>query len=609
MFVSPNRAQSTVPSPQHTEPAAAAPADAGPVNPAGQLLRHMATSGLPAGTHPAPAAHPASSAASTPPMDLERATAVLDRDFKQFDTAAQGGPGDDQVSQEDLQAVATSTQVTHEQKDAAQFLLNSPVGRNFLDNAASDHWRLDGVIGRGDVSAAMHTIRADRLPGAVLDTAAEGGLLGWPDGKVRAQDVQAALTDPGVPQQVKDAIHLAQAGSPGADLGFLSGLTSQQAGAAASLLNSPDYAALSGDEQASIALAFRDGKGADNVSSELAQLIAKPDFKSANADVRTDRLQEVVFKQSGTFQHLSAGDQQLVQDAFAGRSSTEARLTSSTETLLAHDAFQRLSPDEKTAVLSQLKNYPDAQVADNFGLLLDKSWFSGSSFLGLFQHGGLGLDDKQRSLKLVGFLTASPGGDTTIRENSLRRFLDPGSTYTLKWENLPPDANNNIVNGYRGANADSNDITLNSYIFDAGNAAVKASQEPLITSTFPHEVSHAVNDDSWAKTYQYLGEEYRAWYVGHQAQHGAPPSNQDALERWAYFLNPVGAYAPASSGALSDPAEAAKIHHAISQLTGMTVIDSASLQAALQLVHAASSWTVTLPTDPAALMPTGDLDN
>jgi hypothetical protein len=57
-----------------------------------------------------------------------------------------------------------------------------------------------------------------------------------------------------------------------------------------------------------------------------------------------------------------------------------------------------------------------------------------------------------------------------------------------------------------------------------------------------------VNGDRTDQTFEYLNEEYRAWYVGYEAENGHPPSNQEAMDRWEYFLNPNGGYADYAHG-------------------------------------------------------------
>jgi hypothetical protein len=66
--------------------------------------------------------------------------------------------------------------------------------------------------------------------------------------------------------------------------------------------------------------------------------------------------------------------------------------------------FKSLSDPEKTAVLSQAKNYPDARSVKNIDRTLQKDWFAAQD-----------LGDKQRSLKIIARLSHHPPqGDEQI---------------------------------------------------------------------------------------------------------------------------------------------------------------------------------------------------
>ncbi len=539
-----------------------------------------------------------------PPMDIKRATEVLDQNFDVYDTACQGGgQGDNRISPDDLRTVAANRdgKFSADQQAAAQFLMDSQAGRNFLD-VANGKGNVDGTIGRLDVDAAKAAIADGSYVGRMIDTAANGG--GWfnkgTDGHAGKSDLDAALNDPGVPQAVKDAIQLARDGQPDADLGFLGKLTEEQAQAASALVQSKAYQALTPEQKASAGQAFRDAQGDAALSKDMASLVGSASFQSASGALKTDRLRELALLHSAEFKSLPSADQQRVRDALTARKPGDDRLGGALTDLIKAKSFQKLTADEKTAVLSQMRNYPDARVAENFGKLLDKRWFSGG---GLFNP-GMSLQDKQRTLKSVAYLTTDTSGDATIRQNTLNRLLDPKSDYTLNWKDMPADGSGNITWGYATS---ADELTLNSRMMPADNGALTdAKGQKLISDTLPHEVSHAVNDDAVKPTFDYLAEEYRAWYVGEQAYDGSPPTNQEALNRWEYFLNPNGGYAGSAQAALKDPVEAAKIYQAISTLTGLPVTDEASMRKALAANP--TTWT-TNPKAPAALAPTGDVDN
>ena len=270
---------------------------------------------------------------------------------------------------------------------------------------------------------------------------------------------------------------------------------------------------------------------------------------------------------TAAYDALSFSDRALVRQAIARG---DESLPASLKSLIESPEFANLSAEEKTAVLSQVSNYPESAVAANIERLLARDWFQDQSF-----------EDKQRSLKVIAQMSADDGGDRTILDNTLNRLLDPGSDYALKWEDKAPDSNGNITLGWNPN--DSHDVYLNSRLMSADNGPVDGSDETALgLNTLPHEISHAINDDGTDQTFHYLNEEYRAWYVGFQAEHGRPPSNEEALERWEYFLNPDGGYAEYAhgierdlwwdtDGALDKSEEAEQIFQLLSDLTGLEV--------------------------------------
>jgi hypothetical protein len=93
----------------------------------------------------------------------------------------------------------------------------------------------------------------------------------------------------------------------------------------------------------------------------------------------------------------------------AAHDPSDTKLGSAIRSLLSDPDFGSLKPpEEKTAVLSQVANYPDARAINNINRMLAKDWFRDQD-----------LDNKQRSLKTIADLS-SHQGDRTI--------IDPGET-------------------------------------------------------------------------------------------------------------------------------------------------------------------------------------
>lgn len=137
----------------------------------------------------------------------DTAVAVLQAYFEMVDTAADGGDPDDNVSRDDLEAIAADPNAPPELRAAAQYLLDNPTLYGLVDTGADDRGPgyADGDISRGDIDGFLEAQGHFRaLEGWVdeLDTAAHGG---DPDGYVSRNDLEAAVEDMSLPQAVRDA--------------------------------------------------------------------------------------------------------------------------------------------------------------------------------------------------------------------------------------------------------------------------------------------------------------------------------------------------------------------------------------------------------------------
>ncbi len=264
--------------------------------------------------------------------------------------------------------------------------------------------------------------------------------------------------------------------------------------------------------------------------------------------------------------------------------------------LIGNKNFDKLDAAAQTAVLSQVGNYPDAKVVGNLERMIGKDWFQD------FDAG-----DKQRALKLVAYMSYPRSGvDQNIIDNTLEKFLAEDAPYTLKLESITSKGS-----GTTYGTAGDGVMTINQDLVAADNKKLieNDTTRHLALHTVPHEINHLINDDKVAETFDYLNEEYRAWYVGFKAENGRPPSNEEALERWTYFLDPnSGYYDSAAKGALADAGESAKIFDLLSKLTGETV-DATNYQKVLADLAADPTKFKTDPNAAAAVVPPGNLDN
>lgn len=292
---------------------------------------------------------------------------------------------------------------------------------------------------------------------------------------------------------------------------------------------------------------------------------------------------------SESFKNLSDTDKALAMEGLRG-AGADPRYAASLSTLIADPKFQGLSADARTAVLSQAKNYPDARATDNFRLALQKDWFGVQS-----------LADQQRSLKLIGRLSTYDSGDRTIIENTLNRFLSPTSDYKLEWKDYADPAGRVTYGSARDGT-----LWLNrGLVADGNNRMVENdTTNHLALSTTPHEVNHNINGDEVTNTFQYFEAEYRAWYVGFQAEHGRPPTSAEALDqRIEWQFNPVNQYGQTAAEAMKDPTEAAKFYDFLSRLSGKPV-DASNWRAVI--AEDPNTWSTASTNAP---VPSGNLTN
>jgi len=286
---------------------------------------------------------------------------------------------------------------------------------------------------------------------------------------------------------------------------------------------------------------------------------------------------------------LAPGDRKLYEDGLKAAEGDPA-YAANLKKLIADPKFTHLKPAEKTAVLSQTKNYPDARAVANIDRLLQKGWFQAES-----------LDNKQRSLKMVGKLSTYDAGDRGIIDNTLDKFLDPSSHRKIEWKQYPK---NSTIFG----EADGNTLELNRDKIPADNNKLPEdyNTKEMTLGTVPHEVNHNLNGDKVSETFKYFQAEYRAWFVSFKAEHGRAPTNQEAMEQnVGWQLNPKSWYWPnALKAAMKNPKEAEQFYRFLESVTGQTVN--------------AKNWRDVVKSDPAtwpdkgqspAPVPPGNVDN
>jgi hypothetical protein len=339
-------------------------------------------------------------------------------------------------------------------------------------------------------------------------------------------------------------------------------------------------------------------------SPDIVKLSESSAFKGASPAVKTDVMDALgtnppmtadKFKNtmdlidSAGFKKLSDSEKALVTEGLkAGKANPE--YAKNLKSLVEDPKFQALKNTEQAAVLSQVKNYPDHRSVANIERMLQKDWFTSQN-----------LGDKQRSLKMVAYLSQYDKGDRTIVDNTLNKFLAPGSDYKLDWKTFR-DKKGELTFGEAGDKT----LTLNRGILKADNKKMVENEDTLhlVLATTPHEVNHLLNGDKVESNFKYFEAEYRAWYVGFKAEHGRAPTNQEAMEqRISWQLDPDSFYGKYAKEALKDPAEAAKFYDFMGKMTGQTVN--------------AGNWETVIASDPSgwakpgdpAPVPGGNIDN
>ena len=315
------------------------------------------------------------------------------------------------------------------------------------------------------------------------------------------------------------------------------------------------------------------------------------DTLTANPPVTPDKIAKTL-DLLGSAKGLSAGDHKLVMAGFKASKGDPAYATNLKQ-LIDDPKFKALNGDAKTAVLSQAKNYPDAGAVKNMDRMLQKDWFNNQS-----------LEDKQRSLKVIGRVSSYSGGDQTIYQNTLDKFIGTASKYKLDWQSLHADAGTT----FGEADESNNALILNKDLVSAGNDKMveNGNTNHMTLNTLPHEVNHLLNGDKVENNFKYFQAEYRAWYVGFKAEHGRAPTNQEAMQqRIRWQLDPDSFYGKAAKEALKDPDEAKKFFEFLGKMTGKTVD--------------ASNWKDVVASDPTkwpdhknsadAPAPEGNIDN
>lgn len=306
--------------------------------------------------------------------------------------------------------------------------------------------------------------------------------------------------------------------------------------AATSLFETSEFTALPDADRALAVGAVADSGGNARVANDLRTLVRDPSFQAMTPPQQNAALADVAVQQSPDFRTLPPRDQRLVTDALAARKPGDTDLPASIQSLISSPQFQDTSgfgPAERTAILSQVRNYPDSRAVENLEKLVGKEWFR-----------DFDLGDSQRAAKTVAFLSQNDQGDQTIISNTLDLFLGADAPYRFDFSETSafgsvPFSPQDLFR----INPDF--IAANNNPVDTSARSSESGELRVIGHTFVHEVNHMRNWDrnlSLGTSYGFH-EEYRAFYVGAKAQHGRDPTVADVIDRLAVFVTPGGGYA------------------------------------------------------------------
>lgn len=228
------------------------------------------------------------------------------------------------------------------------------------------------------------------------------------------------------------------------------------------------------------------------------------------------------------------------------------------DSMVASDGYAKATVDQQITLLSQARNYPNANSIHNLERLAAKDWARDFS-----------LDDFQRSAKLIAFMSDCPEGDQEIINNTLDVFLDPDSDFRMTWTLM--------LNNVSGVADPVNGVfMLNVEYVEPGNGKLEdelpswADMDFImddVVRTTVHEVNHLLTPISAPQTFDRFMAEYRASYVDFVAGHGRPPTR---AEMQGDIKKLLGNY-DSLDRVTEDPVEGQKIADFLSEMFGVEV--------------------------------------
>lgn len=308
------------------------------------------------------------------------------------------------------------------------------------------------------------------------------------------------------------------------------------------------------------------------------------DVLASNAPATADKAHVVLDALKRTSGLSPEQQKLLVQGVARGR--FNPTLAASLTKLAGSPGFRSLKDSEKTAVLSQARHYANTSSVGNLERLIGKPWFQSQS-----------LSDKQRSLKVIAYMSEPGRGDRVILNNTLEHLVGPKATMHLEWKH-------NLGMNRWGNAAEGGAIELEAGVVRADNE--RQVNDFLVNNIVPHEVNHQLSDYEPGTTFDFLEDEYRGWYVGFKAQNGRAPTRAEVAGYFdhAYLGRGTELYGSKVWGMRGDKAQEAQFFEMMSKALG-TKVDASNWFDVLPGYAKADAKLRNAPAPP----PSGNVDN
>lgn len=231
-------------------------------------------------------------------------------------------------------------------------------------------------------------------------------------------------------------------------------------------------------------------------------------------------------------------DRQIRQRVAPGSEARGAYALMLGRPLFAPGRTDSAAASARRALLEQVKAQPEAGVILNLVRLGETRWFIRQTPA-----------DQQRSAKLVAYASSgfAPGGANPTRLNTLDQLLAPGMPQ-LRWADL------SVMAGSVPHNL--SEIVLDRKQVPAGPAPIGPQDRAAVkmaTESLPHEMNHILHGGG-GTPFRLFTAEYRAYYVGMQAQHGRAPTAYEAWTAVNKLIGPANGGYKSLKAAVADPA-------------------------------------------------------